>query len=249
MSASSAKVNSHGRDAYYLPSDYRANPVVATREDSRGAVYWNSRRIKKARYYQYGVYRLAANMVQREEYKSILDVGCGVGLKLAQLHERLPDVDIIGVDQTVPIEYCRSHYSFGTWIADDLENPCTSSEGISADVVISADVIEHLENPDFLLDYVRQRIAPGGIAILSTPARDVLHGAQRREPGQPYHVREWTQDEFASYLHSRGFRILAHRLSAPVRVGLNLLWVSEWLNQVLRRRPFRYNQVVVARPE
>lgn len=47
------------------------------------------------------------------------------------------------------------------------------------DLITITDVLEHLEDPRACLAAARQRLAPGGVIVVSTPNRRSLHGARR----------------------------------------------------------------------
>jgi ubiquinone/menaquinone biosynthesis C-methylase UbiE len=72
----------------------------------------------------------------------------------------------------------------------------------SVDVVVSFETIEHLRRPELFVAEVRRVLRPTGCALISTPERRLsssLHWLLRR-PHNPFHVREFTQMEFASLL-------------------------------------------------
>ena len=237
-------------ERYFLPEDYRANLIATTRDSEREEVYWNSNRWRNALYYQYPVYKYCANLIKKNRISRIIDVGCGVGRKLEKLHHRFPDLEIIGIDQKDPINSCQEHYSFGRWIADDLENPGAEVLGLKGDLVICSDVIEHVLDPDLLLEYLRARCEPRGHIVISTPDRERLYGPNMRKPGQRDHVREWTASEIAKYLESRKFNIEELFHVRPTGLGLNTLWLREWIKKVLiGKGSYHYNQVCLLKPE
>lgn len=236
-------------ERYFLPWDYSPNPVATTRDSEREDVYWNHNRWRNALYYQYPVYKYCADLIKKTGANRIIDVGCGVGRKLERLHRRFPELEIVGIDQEDPIQTCRKHYSFGRWIVDDLENPGPEVAGLRADLVVCSDVIEHMLDPDVLLDYLRARCKPGGRMVISTPDRERLHGPGKLAAGQRDHVREWSAMELAAYMDSRKFRTIEHFHVRPTGIGLNTLWLQEWFKTVVfGNGSYRYNQVIVLKP-
>ncbi|MEQ9259840.1 MAG: methyltransferase domain-containing protein [Roseovarius sp.] len=163
--------------------------------------------------YQQSVYEYAQKFAQKSGVRSVLDVGCGLGLKLAVYFDPL-NIDITGVDVEETIRQCKERHQFGRWISDDLENPYANLGG-PHDMIICADVIEHLNDPDHLLAYLRKWAAPGTSIILSTPERDLRRGVEDMGPPQnTSHVREWNRKEFGAYLTSRGVKIFDHLIVA-----------------------------------
>jgi len=234
------------KDNFCIHPLYVARSTPLTHEQTSGAVYWTASRIRTSHTYQWGVYALVEREVRRRGARSVVDVGCGPAPKLATLHERNPSVSFVGIDQRSAIDYCRQQYPWGQWLEEDLARPTRTPSEVKGEVVVCADVIEHVVDPDVLLEYLRQRVEPGGVIVISTPDRDRLRGPDCRESPNPQHVREWSSIEFQSYLTSRGFRIVRHLHQLPVRLGLNLPVVEEVLLRAVRRRPLLYNQVCVA---
>jgi len=78
-------------------------------------------------------------------------------------------------------------------------------------LLICADVIDHILDPDRLLDYIDT--VPAERIILSTPDRSLMYGHRQRgwwgPPHNPWHIREWSFSEFAGYVSAR-FRIIEH---------------------------------------
>jgi SAM-dependent methyltransferase len=235
-------------ERYFLPEGYRTNPVATTRDSEREDVYWNPNRWRNALYYQYPVYKYCANLIKKTGANRIVDVGCCcVVRKLEMLHRRFRQLEIVGIDQEEPIQTCRRNYSFGRWIADDLENPGPEVDGLQADLVVCSDVIEHVLDPDVLLEYLRARCRAGGRIVISTPDRERLYGLGKLAAGQRDHVREWSGVEFSSYLAARGMDIEERKTVSPGKMGLNSVFFREALKQLRPGRQYRYNQICTVR--
>lgn len=110
----------------------------------------------------------------------VLDIGCGTGFLL----ERLAELGFsgVGVDlspESVEIAQARLA-EIGA--ADRLQATVGSAyeppDG-PFDLITITDVLEHLEDPRACLRAARDRLAPGGVVVVSTPNRRSLHGARR----------------------------------------------------------------------
>lgn len=188
---------------YSLKEGYIPNPKI---EPANYAVD-----TKTAAIYQVAVYAFAAKIVKKYNVKNILDIGCGYGEKLNRFIFPLCS-DITGIDTSYFITYCKKNYSFGTWLTDDIEKPKKKLKR-TFDLIITSDVIEHLENPDKLLAYIKKCSHDGTFIIFSSPNRDLVRGKNNLGPPEnPYHIREWNMTEISSYLSSNGFHILEHLL-------------------------------------
>lgn len=183
--------------------------------------YWNLYRLLNARFYQYHFYRYAADIAMRQKIKTVVDIGCGPAIKLIELLRPVV-LEVIGIDQPNVINYCRKKYgrfSGVNFYSDDFENP-SLKQYRRVDMVICSDVIEHLQNPDNLLEYIKQFCDSKTLVLLSTPERDILRGKNNTYSPNESHVREWNAKEFVSYLEQEGFEILEHRLFPALRLSL-----------------------------
>jgi 2-polyprenyl-3-methyl-5-hydroxy-6-metoxy-1,4-benzoquinol methylase len=232
-------------DTYYLPDGYQTNPVNITL-DQDGAFYWNSERVRYSAKYQFPAYQWADAIAREKNVQTIFDVGCGFAAKLHWLYKRHPKKTFWGIDQPNAVALCRDHYKFGQWLGVDLENN-PETPLVQADLTISSDVIEHLEKPDILLDYLRRVTKPGGYILISTPERKVMRGADCMASLNPYHVREWSYDEFANYIESRGFNIIEHRILPCIGLECSRFFFRIALRRWLRGQSLRYNQAVLIR--
>jgi len=107
--------------------------------------------------------RLAAWLSPRPR-AHILDLGCADGLLGAQLaaagHE-VTGVDLVAHDGATQ----RLH----AFVAGDLEHGIPDEVGEGFDVVLCADVLEHVSEPARLLADARDRLADGGSVVTSVP--------------------------------------------------------------------------------
>lgn len=181
---------------YFIKAGYTPNPHPEMYHDT----------LEDSVTYQVPVYQKAAEAAQSLAGGSVLDIGCGLGTKLVQLvapHCR----EITGVDFPATIEHCRAVHRQGRWLAADFTD-ASFSLSETFDVIIAADVIEHLLDPDRLLAVIAAHSHERTSVILSTPERDLRRGPKDMgPPGNPAHVREWNQEEFTAYVTSRGFVI------------------------------------------
>ena len=147
------------------------------------------------------VYPFAAENAERLGCKTIIDLGCGNATKLARLYRQHPDWTFVGVDYGPNLEWCRHNHGFGIWREADLEREaslCLEDGLIRDSIVVCADVIEHLMNPNPLLGMIHGMLIQGSKAVvLSTPERDLTYGIGHFGPSPNLcHVREWNVEEF-----------------------------------------------------
>lgn len=230
-------------EKYFIKDGYNPNRQAITRDEVSGKQYWNKSSIYSSYYYQFPVYKYAKKLIQEKGIKEVIDVGCGTGAKLALIYNNLPEVSFVGIDRKGAIDYCKKHYSFGNWYVDDIENPDESLGDIKAELVICSDVIEHLLNPDILLNYLKKKVTKGRYILLSTPERDMLRGKSCTNSPNKFHIREWNYEELENYLLYSGFRIVEHFLQYPIRFGFNRIFLNEIVKRLISGKGLKYNQV------
>jgi SAM-dependent methyltransferase len=150
------------------------------------------------------VYAYAASVARVLQRRTIVDIGCGSGQKLRPL---AASFGIIGIDFGPNIA-AASKNGFGSWRDHDLSAdaplPLTGDEAAEA-LFVSADVIEHLVDPWLYLRRVIEAMGDAGVAVLSTPERELTHGdIHEGPPRNPSHVREWSIRELDLMLQDAG---------------------------------------------
>lgn len=118
----------------------------------------------------------------------VLDLGSGSGYGTAELVGQ-PNL-LVGLDRVRPDRGARALQA--RFVRGDLNALPLLQE--SFDLVVSFQVIEHLEDPSPYLGAMARMLRPNGLAILTTPN---LLTSDRENP---YHVHEYTAQELATTL-------------------------------------------------
>jgi SAM-dependent methyltransferase len=127
----------------------------------------------------------------------------------------------------------------------------------SFELVVSFQVIEHLEDPTFYVDALAELLRPEGLALVTTPNVRTSDGVN------PYHVHEYTADELAACLEKRFGEVEMRGIhpAEPVRraleersrrihriVKLDPLGLRNRLPRRLVERLFAFFALLVRRP-
>jgi len=131
-------------------------------------------------------------IAERIHGRRVVDLACGEGYGSAVLGRTAASV--VGVDANPEaFEHARVKYTSDTV---GFERNMIELWRGDVDCVVFLQTIEHVQDPDAVLEHVRELIGPGGVAYVSTP--NVLTLAPKGEvrSGNPWHVREYKPDEY-----------------------------------------------------
>lgn len=145
--------------------------------------------------YQDEVYLEGYKILQEQSFRSVIDLGTGRAFKLMKYFR---DVNTLGLDLPPTVDWLTSQEGYPD--RDWSYIPLIDQGPLEYELLICADVIEHVVDPDLLCDFIR-RCEPK-FAVISTPDRDLLK-YRGRDNGPPYnecHVREWSFEEFGLYM-------------------------------------------------
>ena len=191
----------------FLKPGYAPNDSAQTYDGLNAETYWTPQRISESRSFQYDVYRLAARLARKHGFRNCLDVGCGSAMKTKQFLASVVQ-SVYLVDQPSCRSLVEATFPEATFLPADLEH-CDFRLAECFDLIICADVLEHLHDPWPCMSWIKRHLCPEGLAIFSSPERDILRGTECMHSPHPAHVCEWNQAEFRSMLEAAGF--VVHR--------------------------------------
>jgi SAM-dependent methyltransferase len=169
--------------------------------------------------YEYALARIAGGRV--------LDLGCGAGYGTALL--AASDGEVLGIDRIPPDP--ESRQTGGRFARADLYGLPLRERCF--ELVVSFQVIEHLEDPTDYLKAIAALLREEGLAILTTPNVLMSDGVN------PYHVHEYGALELGERLRSHfdEVEVLGIGMSAPVRAAMQAR--SRRIQRILRLDPLR----------
>jgi SAM-dependent methyltransferase len=142
--------------------------------------------------FQRSVYELANSLAESHRLNTVLDVGCGSAYKLIAI---LGKYSTTGIETEPAYTWLLKKYPDRNWL---LFDPVKMPQ-LNADLVICSDVIEHIKDPNEMMEFLSR--INFNILLLSTPERDRVSG--KRDYGPPEntsHFREWNSIEFYTYV-------------------------------------------------
>lgn len=133
--------------------------------------------------------RLYKAYVAAEPYINgdVLEVGCGEGRGIALMMPKATSFTAVDKIEEA-LEKLRTRYPSGKFIGTNIP-PLTALADNSYDVVVTFQVIEHIEDDHLFLKEIQRVLRPGGMALVTTPNRKLSLTRN------PWHVREYLVDE------------------------------------------------------
>jgi 2-polyprenyl-3-methyl-5-hydroxy-6-metoxy-1,4-benzoquinol methylase len=155
----------------------------------------------------------------------VVDLACGEGYGTAVLGERAARAT--GVDanpeahEHARLKYTRPNLRFVRELVEEFDERC--------DAAIFLQTIEHVRNPQEVLERIRALLRPGGTAYVSTPNVLTLAPPGAERSGNPWHVHEYRAAEFRELCSAVFGRVELHGLFHARRlraheIALRLGW-------------------------
>jgi len=168
-------------------------------------------------------------MVAARPRQRVLEIGCGGGHVL----QRFPQADLVGVDVSgVMLDKARRNLAGYRVKLHKGEIGALDFADQSFDKIICTEVLEHVAEPEPLLEHARRLLRPGGRAVVTLPNDRLIEqlknvmictGLTRLPPlrriawgGDDYHVHVWSVPQMRQLL-SRSF-VIVDEAFAPARL-------------------------------
>lgn len=177
-----------------------------------------------------------SKLLQHRPPSRILDLGCSSGLlseRLMQMGHHVTGVDVNEFDDVAD----RTNAFFRA----DLNDGIPAEVGSGFDIVLAADVLEHVVNPGVLMSQIRAVLSPTGTALLCVP--NIAHWYPRfrstlgmfdydqRGILDATHLRFFTRRSLTRLVARGGFAI---RRIEPLGLPLDALGVDSTKGRTLR---------------
>ncbi len=170
-------------------------------------------------------HRVLSRWLGRRSAARILDLGCSDGAFAQHLVDQ--GHHVTGVD-LVPHEHVKERVD--EFVQADLDRGLPPEVSGPYDVVLAADVLEHLRDPGALLEQLRGVLAPGGSVIASVPNFGHWYPRTRVALGRfdydrrgildAGHVRFFTRRSIERLVHTSGYSVVRRETTGlPIEVA------------------------------
>lgn len=176
----------------------------------------------------------AARLFHKHQRRAerLLDIGCGVGAVGLYLGRILNVKEVYGVEISEKRAEAAREKGIQAVLCDINQGHLPFEDG-KFDAIFCGEIIEHLVDPDYLLDEIRRILAPEGMCVLTTPNLACWYNrialvlgwqpfdtsvSFRYEVGRPKflvseygcrdHLRVFTFRALRELLETRGFKIV-----------------------------------------
>jgi len=157
--------------------------------------------------------------------KLIVDIGCGTGELISYLAMEFNPQNLLGLDiSKVGILKAQENYPNLNFTQIEIDNDGLSNKTIKsgADIIVCSEVLEHLEEPEEILGFIKTNLTANGVLIVTVPA-----GPMSFLEKYIGHHRHYTKDSLTHLLEVTGFsKIEIQRAGFP---GINLIRLASIL--------------------
>ena len=133
---------------------------------------------KKDSYYSNVRIDLVSLITKKEGFK-VLEIGAGYGETLRYLKESKGAKEAIGVDLNYDESKKDAYIQIDNFIFGDIEELSLDEYSNYFDVIILADVLEHLKEPEKVLKKLKKNLKKDGEIISSIPNIRTLHALNK----------------------------------------------------------------------
>jgi SAM-dependent methyltransferase len=133
--------------------------------------------------------------------KRVLDAGCGAGYGAAELAHA--GAWVVGADVAAEaVDFARANYQRPNLLFERASCTALPHPNAAFDLVVAFELIEHVEDWRAFLLEARRVLSPTGQFIVSTPNKLYYTESRGSDGPNPFHVHEFTFEEFRSELKS-----------------------------------------------
>lgn len=144
----------------------------------------------------------------------MLDVGCGSGLSILEAQKL--GAEAYGIEADPDVRRIADELGLRVHIGSIHDQPFP---GVSFDMIVLNQVIEHIPDPSMALIALKRRLQPTGRLVLVFPNRrsiwQRLSGPKWINWHVPYHLHHFDANGFKAFAQRHGFRVVRQKTITP----------------------------------
>jgi 2-polyprenyl-3-methyl-5-hydroxy-6-metoxy-1,4-benzoquinol methylase len=203
-------VSPEDRDEMAIPSYLHSNPAMRW-------IAWRRLEIVAK------LLRESFKELRDDSGRTVLDFGCGTGVlfdEASQIADRVFGVDIV----LEPARLLVDEWGLDKVSLLDPETAKIQVSLQSVDMIVAAEVLEHIDPIDDTLAFFRDRLKPTGKLLVSLPTENALYRFGRRLAGFHGHYHESNAATIHQQILGAGFQQLCMQ-KIPAPGPLAIYWV------------------------
>ncbi len=158
---------------------------------------------------------------QKDDSFSVLDLGCGTGKFLSDIHKAYSHSSLVGIDMSEDmLKYAKKHSPKATFHKTDLEKNSWPVRGDSFDIVMSLFALHHLETPERFLERLKSVCTRHTHIFMADFALDTIPMKLAEIYWRifaPSHQRSFSSEKLKELLKNHGFLIEETTIFRPDR--------------------------------
>ncbi|MEE2769954.1 MAG: bifunctional 2-polyprenyl-6-hydroxyphenol methylase/3-demethylubiquinol 3-O-methyltransferase UbiG [Pseudomonadota bacterium] len=110
-----------------------------------------------------------------KKVKKIIDIGCGAGISTNKLPDYFPSANITGLDASEnAIKLAQDYSKIYSLNTNFIHQSALSTIKSKYDLILCFELIEHLDNPEKLIENIAKTISKKGTFVISTLDRSII---------------------------------------------------------------------------
>lgn len=184
------------------------------------------------RFRYYLISKYLCKFTENKPVKSIIDIGCGDAELLRHLAKKFPNAKLAGIDVSdEQIEENKKIFSsMQFWQCDCGSAKLTDFINERFDIVLSSEVIEHVENDDLFIKNLCELIAPGGYVLITTQSGKMY----KMDTQILGHLRAYSGKDIVKKLTDNSVEVKASLNSGFPILSLQKIAVDMFFDKVVR---------------
>jgi SAM-dependent methyltransferase len=165
---------------------------------------------------------------------NVLEIGCGTGFVLSEVHSNHPNFKLYGSDLYLEgLKFARARMPGADFYQMDA---CKMPFVEEFDLILALDILEHIEDDSKALDEIYRSLRTGGGLIVTVPQHEWLWS---RQDEKAFHQRRYVKKELMQKLMDGGFRIV--RTTSFITLLLPFMIISRLYAQLAMSRQKEYD--------